>query len=93
MQRFSVRIEANYRRSGDVEQHPDGHFLFYTDAGRYRGMQMLLIETANSEGEAKEKYREKVADLLYWNGKKNRNLRPENGCCRLCGARREKCCC
>ena len=93
MQRFSVRIEAGYRRSGDVEQHPDGHFLVYTDAGSYRGRQMLLIETADTREKAQTKGRERVADLIYWSSRKNRNLRPDNGRCRLCGASRDSCCC
>ena len=93
MQRFSVRIETGYLRSGDVEQHPDGHFLFYTDAGNFHGRQWLLIETADTREEAQRRVRERESDLIYWSTRKHRNLRPDNGRCRLCGASRDSCCC
>jgi hypothetical protein len=76
-----------------IEQHPDGHFLVYTDAGRRRGRQLLLVEAADTRDEAVRKGREREADLIYWGRRTSRNLRPDNGYCRLCGASRDSCCC
>ena len=76
-----------------VEQHPAGHFLAYTDAGRCRGREMELIEAADTKEEAQRKGREREADLIYWGRRTNGNLRPDNGNCRLCGASRDSCCC
>lgn len=48
------------------EQHPDGHWLVYTDAGRIRGREWEQIDWAYTRDEAESIGREREADLMYW---------------------------